>query len=237
MDDKMSSTTRFVNNTQGNARKSKYRESLASMKKNQTNLFSVVLVPMDDNESHTIPDQDETNDWVAENLLDFGVNHLYYHLTSDEWKEAIRNSTLPNRGYPEGIKYTWKIRSEYVTLDVDQYCEEVLHWCERMFGNDNYFPLHEETPYRHDFLGNVCEKMFKRLFRVFAIIFSNPLLHGFKEDIERNQQQKHLEQMFNHFMYFAWFWGLLPTSEEKCIEDVLRPIRENYTQDKKEYES
>ncbi|KAH9250068.1 hypothetical protein BASA81_012114 [Batrachochytrium salamandrivorans] len=62
------------------------------------------------------------------------------------------------------------------------------------------FPVNESEPFPPNFEQNYVKDMFKRMFRVFAIIY-----HRHFDKVQELDAAAHLNTCFKHFMFFA-FW-------------------------------
>eukprot|EP00924_Labyrinthula_sp_SR-Ha-C_P007279 maker-scaffold_8-snap-gene-14.18-mRNA-1 protein AED:0.00 eAED:0.00 QI:86/1/1/1/1/1/2/118/256 len=234
----------YLDQTKTSPRKSKFRSSIASSKKTVAGeeIYGACIVPLPEDDETEISESG-VEDWIAENMLDLveDLRKTYSFMAhyNREWEEALKHpEVLNNSGYPRKTIYLWKLKGQEkpVQLRVDSYIEAVFEWIDKQFRNEEAFPLDYNESYPSWFISRFCKKIFQRAFRIFAIIFSNPLLSKMYEGERRDQQQKFFEGLFKRFMYFCWYWDLLKESECECILEYVNPLKEEYFQDKKKFE-
>eukprot|EP00924_Labyrinthula_sp_SR-Ha-C_P008572 maker-scaffold_37-snap-gene-0.31-mRNA-1 protein AED:0.00 eAED:0.00 QI:34/1/1/1/0/0/2/131/266 len=227
-------------------RRSKYRESLAATKSAQISgheLFLSTQVPdlTDEDRLYMSPEEleDAEFEWLAENTVDF-FNEVEVMLemlsyANSSWEDACESGLLENNGYPPNRKYLWKMhpRNPPEELPVRDYIEVVLEWIKQRVMDEDIFPMDEDTEFPGNFR-KIVEKIMQRLFRVFAIVYSNPLLSGIKEGKRENQQIVHLKRVFKHFMYFCWEWELISNKETDCIYHVVDPLYRSFEKDRED---
>lgn len=226
-----------------NSRQQRMRTSLENTKEHLKNrsLYHVVVLPekpkyyienMEDPEELA-----EVHDWWAENTVDFlnEVQLIFGTLTdnNEDWDDicnSARGSAGQNSGYPKNVTYRWKANKESppIVLPVDQYVDHVIVWCNAQIENEEIFPTDEDTPFPKDFHDKL-QKMYKRLFRVFAIMFANPCL------CKRASVESSLDLCFQHFLYFGWKWDLLDDRELSIISSVVKPYKKKFEKEKQLY--
>ena len=89
-------------------------------------------------------------------------------------------------------------------------------------NNEAIFPTSESTPFPKKFRKYV-EIIFKRLFRVFAILYCTHL-----KAITENNAIAHLNTCFRHFMYFVYVFHLVEPRELKALPGLTGSIRKEY---------
>lgn len=217
------------------------RSSLYHSKSTRANksMYLIVVLPEKENyyvENYDDPEErDEIHEWWAENTVDFlNELQLVYAMLSegnDEWRflceKAQRTVEL---GYPKNVKYMWRANRDTKPkeLPVDVYIDHVLFWVNSQVENEDIFPTEEDIPFPDNFKDYLV-KMFKRMFRIFAIMYSNPCL------CDRNDVENSLEPIFKHFLYFAWKWGLLEPRETKCIDHITGPWKQKFDKEERLY--
>lgn len=150
---------------------------------------------------------------------------------NEEWKTLIEKAQKQEGlGYPKNVQYMWKATrdSKPKQLPIDVYIDHVVFWVNSQIENEDIFPTEEDIPFPPDFK-NYLSKMYKRMFRIFAVMYSNPALSK-RKDVDNS-----LDPCFKHFLYFAWKWDLLEAKEIKCIDNITGPLRQKFDRDQKLY--
>ena len=195
-------------------------------------MLAACEVPAD---SFSDPSADETNAWLAENTVEFfNETYLFYAAATEgnqEWADICKDPiNHPKKGFPDGKRYQWREEENgeksCKQLPADKYIDSLFLWIEGVIDNSAIFPPEEDNPFPSDF-EDYLQKIFRRLLRVFIIIYCNKCLYDRTED-------KIFKRSIKFFLYFAWKWNLLPLSLEDAapIETLVKPIRECYQQDK-----
>ena len=163
------------------------------------------------------PSGESLNEWLAVNTVDFfNEVSLLYGLVAGEAAELY---TKQGEGFPPGFEYRW---ADGVTIkrpircSSPEYVDYVMSWVDSQINNEAIFPPSEDVPFPEKF-GNYIRDIFKRIFRVFAIIYSQEPLFKVFEAIEA---APHLNTSFKHFMYFVLQHSLVSPTEMKAIPDV-----------------
>eukprot|EP00924_Labyrinthula_sp_SR-Ha-C_P011452 maker-scaffold_46-snap-gene-1.103-mRNA-1 protein AED:0.00 eAED:0.00 QI:117/1/1/1/1/1/2/101/297 len=221
-------TIAWRNQTELDQRKQTMRDSILQNKINlasdETSILKSVFYPEDISKNDL--DQEEIDEWVAENCIDFyNTIYLLYGLITEEnhtWKIISEAKS----GYPKGVTFYWKYKhqSEAIILPCDSYIKEIFNWLETQIEDNNIFPVDENIPFSKSFY-KISRKIFSRILRIYLIIFSNDCLYKGKEI-------KHLVFSLRHFLYFGWYWDLLKQQEVDLIGRISRPIKKLYNKDK-----
>lgn len=175
-------------------------------------------------EAVRLPSGEDPNDWLAMHLVDFyNEISLLYNLCADDGAERF---TKPGEGFPRGVEYRWADGVEIkkpIKCSSPQYVEYVLSWVVAQLNNPKIFPEDVEAQsYPKGFKKYACS-MYKRLYRVYAIVYS---CH--KDVIEAVDAVAHLNTAFKHFMFFVLEFNLVPSQEFACIADITTPLSELY---------
>ena len=154
----------------------------------------------------------------------------------------------PGKGFPPGFEYRWadnRSRSP-ITCSGPQYIQYVLDWIDGEINNEALFPTSQCTtsfsvklivsisplmmrlfsilavPFPSNFVPSV-KVIFTRIFRVFAIIYSNHYSR-----IDQQGAASHLNTSFKHFLLFSWEFQLVKDAELEALHDVVEEIRSRY---------
>jgi len=170
----------------------------------------------------TLPENEEENEWLAANTVDFfNEISLLYGLVADD---AAR-FTKPGDGFPPGFEYRWADGVNIVKpmrCSSPEYVDYVMMWVEDQINNEDIFPVQETQAFPSDFKVYVRD-IFKRLFRIFAIIY-----HKHFQTIEKLEAAPHLNTCFKHFMFFCLNFGLLDEKEMKALAGPSQRMKEEY---------
>jgi MOB kinase activator 1 len=88
-----------------------------------------------------------------------------------------------------------------VRVSAPEYVDYVLSWIEAQIDDPLIFPVNENEPFPPTFESTYIKDIFKRMFRVFAIIY-----HRHFEKVQELDAAAHLNTCFKHFIYFAIWW-------------------------------
>jgi MOB kinase activator 1 len=122
-----------------------------------------------------LPDGEDKKEWLAANTVDFfnEISLLWGIIT-----ETGVPSKAPGEGFPPGFEYSWadgvKIKKP-IQSSGPAYVEYVITWIEEMINDETLFPISNDVPFPKQF-ETVQKKIYSRMFRVFAIIYSNHLM-------------------------------------------------------------
>lgn len=176
----------------------------------------------------SLPDNEERNEWLAANTVDFfNEISLLYGLVADD---ALK-FTKPGEGFPPGFEYRWADGVHIVKpmrCSSPEYVDYLMTWTEDMINNEKIFPVQEAQSFPEDFMVH-CRTIYKRLFRVFAIIY-----HRHFHTIEMFEAAAHLNTCFKHFMFFVLEFNLVNKNEMKALRGPCeRMIQEFNAQGKR----
>ena len=96
-------------------------------------------------------------------------------------------------------KYYWSDSHSRTpkALPAPNYIDKLMTWVNELLEDERIFPTRQENKFPDD-IRQICGKIFRRLFRVYAHIY---ICH--MDDIRRLQEEPHLNTSFKHFIYFA----------------------------------
>ncbi len=160
-----------------------------------------------------LPENENKNEWLATNTVDFYSEiNLLYRLAYEEDAEKYKRV---GEGFPPGFEYRWADGVNIVKpmrCSSPEYVDYVMMWVEDQIDNEDIFPVQETQAFPTDFETYVRD-IFKRLFRVFAIIY-----HAHFKTIERLEAAAHLNTCFKHFMFFVLEFNLVEEKELKALK-------------------
>jgi MOB kinase activator 1 len=139
----------------------------------------------------------------------------------------------PGEGFPSGVEYRWsESGGEAMSVSAPVYIEKVLQWIADQMNDEAKFPDDDDEQrallvFQTPQFAALCGQIFRRLFRVYAIIYSS-----FFGTLEALDMAHHLNSCFKHFLFFCTEFGLLPEREIEPLEVLVKPLRVQYYQAK-----
>ncbi|KAL7722933.1 Mob1/phocein family protein [Entamoeba marina] len=154
-------------------------------------------------------------EWLSVNCFDFVETlQLIYSSVSDFCNET----SCPQMSAGPSIEYLWIIDKKPTSLSAQRYCEELFFWVNEQFDNNKIFPDEFTDKPPRKFM-EVTQKIFKRLFRVYAHMFYSHMEH-----LKSVSMDDIALQGFKHFYFFCREFKLLTKEDfsplEKMIEDL-----------------
>jgi MOB kinase activator 1 len=107
-----------------------------------------------------------------------------------------------------------------------EYVDYVMTWIEGNLDNPRIFPTLDKEPWPENF-ENYIQDIFRRMFRIFAIIFHRSL-----DEIEKIHARAHLNTVFKHFMFFCFEFKLIDEKETAALKGPVEKLREEYNRSK-----
>ena len=178
-------------------------------------------------EAVMLPSGEDLNEWLALNTVDFfNEMSLLYGVVADSAAERFRG---PGEGFPDGFEYRWADTEHKrpIRCSASDYVEYVMTWVEGMLQNERIFPSRESEPFPTKFLPYV-KTIFKRLFRVFAIMYTNHV-----KEMKEMEADKHLNTCFKHFIYFASEFELVKKVEFDALTEPTAQFRNEWKKSKR----
>ena len=168
-----------------------------------------------------LPDGEEKNDWLAANTVDFfNELSLLYGLVV---QSATKKYANPGEGFPPGFEYRWSQPGKKpIRVSSPEYVDYVMTWIEANLDNPSIFPTLEDDPWPDDFESYISD-MFRRMFRIFAIIF-----HRSFDEIEKIDAQAHLNTVFKHFMFFCFEFKLVDEKETAALKGPVQVLQQEW---------
>jgi MOB kinase activator 1 len=169
-----------------------------------------------------LPPNEDRNEWLAANTVDFfNEISLLYGLVGEDAQQFSQ----PGEGFPPGFEYRWQAPgtdSKPMKCSSPDYVDYVMTWVEDQINNEEIFPIQESQPFPANF-ENYVRDIFKRLFRIFAIIY-----HRHFAVIEELEAAAHLNTCFKHFAFFCFEFNLVDEAEMKALKGPTDRMREEY---------
>jgi len=192
-------------------------------------------------EAVKLPENEDVHEWIASNIVDFfNEVSLLYGLCADDAKKYSK----PGEGFPPGYSYLIPSNSRTpIKCSSPEYVDYVMTWIEDQINNEAIFPVQATQSFPEDFVSTYAANIFKRLFRVFAIIYVrggrpraplSPALTRTRAQqahfpaIERVDAVGHLNTCFKHFVFFCLEFDLLEDKETQALEGPFLRLKEEY---------
>jgi len=179
------------------------------------------------NEAVALPPGESCAAWVAVHAIDFynDISTIWAVMATDPYLNSFR----PGEGFPSGVEYRWSNGAgEAESVSAPKYVDKVLGWIADQMNDDTKFPDDDDEAgalrvFQTPQFAALCGQIFRRLFRVYGIIYSS-----FFNTLEALDMAPHLNSCFKHFMFFCTEFGLLPEREIEPLEVLVQPIRKQY---------
>jgi len=177
-----------------------------------------------------LPPNEDLNEWIAANLVDFYNEILLLYGLCQEDAEKFK---APGEGFPPGFEYRWGETNSKKPLRVSspEYVNYVCDWVEDMLDNSEVFPTLEEDPFPDNFVDWYAKPLFSKIFRVFAIMY-----HRHFHIFEELEAVAHLNTCFKHFFFFVYHFSLVDEKEFGVLEGPVKRLKEDYVEQEKTME-
>jgi len=165
----------------------------------------------------TIPPNEDPNDWLAVNTVDFfnQINLLYGSIT-----EFCTTQECPVMCASPKYEYLWSDgdKKKPIKVSAPEYIDRLMTWIQGILDDENIFPSRVDVPFPKDFK-EIVKNIFKRLFRVYAHIYYS---HFAK--IQALGEEAHLNTCFKHFYFFIDEFGLVDKREMIPLKDLIETL-------------
>lgn len=164
-----------------------------------------------------LPDREDRNEWIANNLFDFHkqICMLYGTISQYCTREKCPEMTA-------GLhKYLWSHGPERKPVDLfaAQYIHHSLDWIQEQLDNDDVFPsmsVDKDFPENFEM---IAKTIARRLFRVLAHVYHNHLPH-----VRLLKEEAHMNTSLKHFIYFVREFDLVTTEELSPLKDYIEKL-------------
>ncbi|CAK4084383.1 unnamed protein product [Aphanomyces euteiches] len=162
-----------------------------------------------------LPENEDLNEWLAVNTVDFfnEISIVYGTVV-----EFCTNESCPVMSAGPKFEYLWKDTKDYKTpakLAAPDYIDMLMSWVEEQLNDSTLFPTAEETPFPRGFAAAV-KNIFRRLFRVYAHVY-----YSHFDKIVSLGAEAHLNSCFKHFIYFVNEFDLVDAREQEPLKDLI----------------
>jgi MOB kinase activator 1 len=168
-----------------------------------------------------LPPGEELNEWVACHIVDFfnELSVLYGSVS------AAAMEKFPNEGdgFPPGFEYRWaQPGQKAMRVSGPEYIDYVMSWIEANLDTPTIFPAEEDQTWPAEFM-TYAEDMFRRMFRIFAILF-----HRLFDELQKIDAHTHLNTVFRHFMFFSFEYNLVGDKETGALAGPVNVLHQEY---------
>jgi len=164
-----------------------------------------------------LPPNEDLNEWLAVNTVDFFNEISLLYGTVTEFCTAQACPVMSAEGYEyywmDGVKYK---KPEKVSAP--EYVDLLMTWVETQLNDEQIFPLQVGTPFPKDFIARV-KTIFKRLFRIYAHVYSS----HFNSIVELGAEA-HLNTCFKHFIYFVQEFKLVEDTDLSVLQSHINAL-------------
>lgn len=179
-------------------------------------------------EAVKLPKNEDPNEWLAVNTVDFfnEISMLYGTIS-----EYCTKGTCPVMSAGPKVQYLWadgvKVKKP-IACTAPEYVDLLLTWVESQLNDEEIFPIKFDSSYPKNFK-QICSVIYKRFFRVYAHIY-----HSHFKRIQRLGASAHLNTCFKHFIYFVHEFKLIEPKELQPLKDLIDSLMGKETKDGKD---
>lgn len=160
-----------------------------------------------------VPDDQEYEDWIAVNVVDFfnRINIIYGTVC-----EICTDASCPMMSGGPKFEYYWadETQKKPLALSAPKYITKLMEWIEKQINNEDVFPSEVGVPFPKTFIP-VCKKILTRLYRVFVHVY----IHHFDKVVEIGAEA-HVNACYKHFYYFVKEFDLVVSKEFEPLEEL-----------------
>ncbi|KAI0921681.1 hypothetical protein AcV5_000795 [Taiwanofungus camphoratus] len=170
-----------------------------------------------------LPDGEDLNEWLAVHAVDFfnHLNMLYGTVTefcTPQEYAPLRSLAAADQMHVAGrYEYLWEDGVRYkrpTKLPAPEYVDALMNWAQNLLDNEEIFPNKIGVPFPKNFRDTI-RTIFRRLFRVYAHLYSNHFDHICALGIEA-----HLNTSYRHFFLFVNEFDLVDKKELAPLDEL-----------------
>lgn len=165
-----------------------------------------------------LPDDEDSNDWVAVHIVDFfnRINLIYGAIA-----EVCTDESCPTMSGGKRYEYHWCDGDKYkkpTSVPAQEYISLLMDWVESQINNEDIFPIDKDVPFPKSFLPT-AKKILTRLFRVFVHVY----IHHF-DKVQSLGAEAHVNQCYKHFYYFVTELNLVDRKELEPLKAMTQKL-------------
>lgn len=132
------------------------------------------------------------------------------------------------KGFPKGIRYTWRsdkytVKPEHITAS--EYVDKALLWIEEVMDNESIFPKSIEFCFPLTFK-MYLKRIYLLLFRVFSIIIDKDSC------LVTDENELRIYELLRNMLYFSWLYEINEFIDLAVIlKSIIKTIFDNYNID------
>jgi MOB kinase activator 1 len=188
-----------------------------------TQILEIVKCPKENNQNEWIGLKLFLNQNLAMNVVDFinDINVIYSGIIESCTEETCP-AMVAKLDHTEEFKYMWMNKNDDnflkpVSVSAPKYFELLMEWIESQLNDETVF-----TPDPNDYskkFEKVVKDIFKRLFRIYAHIYSFHFV-----EISSKGEESQLNGHFTHFMAFIFEFDLMKENEYEVLKAQIVSI-------------
>ncbi|KAF9167515.1 MOB kinase activator 1B [Actinomortierella ambigua] len=162
-----------------------------------------------------LPEGEDVHEWLAVNTVDFynQINMLYGTIT-----EYCTPQDCPVMSAGPKYEYHWKDNDQFkkpARVSAPVYVDHLMSWVQSQLDNETIFPSKLGLEFPSNF-GSIIQDIFRRLFRVFAHIYTAHF-----DVVVALGEEAHLNTSFKHFILFVKEFNLIDPKELAPLADLI----------------
>jgi len=165
-----------------------------------------------------LPDREDPNEWIANNLFDFHKQICMLFGTISEFCNA---QSCPKMTAGKKYEYWWSKGPDRRPVEscASDYIDHLLDWVQEQLDDEEVFPsLSVDKKFPKNF-NIVCQTIARRLFRVYAHI-----CHHHLNTVKNLKEEAHMNTSLKHFIYFIKEFDLVPENELEPLKDYIENL-------------
>lgn len=164
-----------------------------------------------------LPEGEDENEWMANNLFDFHKQICMLYGTVSEYCTI---ETCPKMTASKKYEYWWSYGHERrpVELCASDYIHHLLDWVQEQLDSEQVFPSTPDVKFPTDFR-ETCKTIARRLFRVYAHIY-----HHHLAVVRLLKEEAHMNTSLKHFIYFVQEFNLVEDEKLEPLKDFIQNL-------------
>lgn len=158
-----------------------------------------------------LPVAENPNEWIANNIIDF---HKQIRMLYDTIADACTSESCP-RMTAGRFEYVFK---DTMACCASAYICHIFDWVQEQLDDEDIFPVEKDFPSDYT---ETCQKIAKRLLRVFAHIY-----HHHLDQVRKLREEPHMNTNFKHFIYFVQEFDLVTNDDLEPLKEYIQKLGE-----------
>ena len=162
-----------------------------------------------------LPNREDPNEWIANNLFNF---HKQICMLYGTVSEFCTPETCPKMTAGRKYEYWWSYGPERRPVEVSapEYIDHLLDWVQEQLDDEDTFPSKSMDKEFPPSFRTICQTIARRLFRIYAHVYHHHLavVRNFKAD-------GHMNTSLKHFIYFVTEFDLVLPNDLEPLKDLV----------------